>query len=166
MTIPEAAQLVIQAASMAKGGDVFVLDMGAPVRIADLAQRMINLMGLSVQDKENPDGDIEIQYIGLRPAEKLYEELLIGSNVNGTEHPRIMRADEDSLPTEVLSDLLDDLMVASDQLDYGRAREILMHAVKEYEPNNGIDDLVWVRKSSSGKDHEDRTVVEFPKSGQ
>jgi FlaA1/EpsC-like NDP-sugar epimerase len=164
MTIPEAAQLVIQAASMAKGGDVFVLDMGDPVKIADLAHRMINLMGLSVQDKENPDGDIEIQYIGLRPAEKLYEELLIGSNVNGTEHPRIMRADEDSLAPDVLSNLLEDLIIASDRLDYDRAREILMQAVKEYAPNNGIDDLVWVRKSSSGTDQEDHTVVDFPKS--
>ena len=93
MTIPEAAELVIQAGAMAKGGDVFVLDMGEPVRVKDLAYRMINLMGLSVLDDDNPDGDIEIKYVGLRPAEKLYEELLIGSNVTGTRHPRICRAD-------------------------------------------------------------------------
>lgn len=165
MTIPEAAQLVIQAASMAKGGDVFVLDMGEPVRIEDLAKRMINLMGLSVQSEEIPDGDIEIQYIGLRPAEKLFEELLIGSNVQGTEHPRIMRADEDSLPAEILSQLIDDLVTASDQLDYDRARNILMHAVKEYTPTNGIDDLVWVRKTGSDTGT-DGQVVDFPTRNQ
>ena len=87
MTIPEAAQLVIQAGSMADGGDVFVLDMGKPVRICDLARRMIHLMGLTVRDEQHPDGDIEIAYTGLRPAEKLYEELLIGNNVTGTQHP-------------------------------------------------------------------------------
>ncbi|HSN71579.1 MAG TPA: nucleoside-diphosphate sugar epimerase/dehydratase, partial [Steroidobacteraceae bacterium] len=91
MTIPEAAQLVLQAGSMAKGGDVFVLDMGKPVRIEDLARRMINLMGLTVRDVVHPDGDIEIVYTGLRPAEKLFEELLIGNNVTGTEHSMIMR---------------------------------------------------------------------------
>ena len=87
MTIPEAAQLVIQAGAMATGGDVFVLDMGQPVRIDDLARRLISLMGLTVRDQSNPDGDIEINYMGLRPAEKLFEELLIGANVAGTEHP-------------------------------------------------------------------------------
>ena len=166
MTIPEAAQLVIQAASMAKGGDVFVLDMGEPVRIEDLAKRMINLMGLSVRSEENADGDIEIQYIGLRPAEKLYEELLIGSNAHGTEHPRIMRADEDSLTQETLSQLLDDLAEASDQLDYDSARDILMRAVKEYTPRNGIDDLVWVRKTGSDTGSEGDTVVDFPTRNQ
>jgi len=163
MTIPEAAQLVIQAASMAKGGDVFVLDMGEPVRISDLAHRMISLMGLSVRDEANPDGDIEIQYVGLRPAEKLYEELLIGSNVQGTEHPRIMRADEDALEPGVLSEMLDGLIVASEQLDYETARDILMRVVKEYVPSNGIDDLVWRRKSGTDARAADRTVVDFPK---
>ncbi len=100
MTIPEAAQLVIQAGSMADGGDVFVLDMGKPVRICDLARRMIHLMGMTVRDEQHPDGDIEIAYTGLRPAEKLYEELLIGNNVTGTQHPMILRAIEHSLPWE------------------------------------------------------------------
>ena len=100
MTIPEAAQLVIQAGSMANGGDVFVLDMGKPVRICDLARRMIHLMGLTVRDEQHPDGDIEIAYTGLRPAEKLYEELLIGNNVTGTQHPMILRAIEHFLPWE------------------------------------------------------------------
>ncbi len=97
MTIPEAAQLVIQAGSMAKGGDVFVLDMGRPVRIDDLARRLVNLMGLTVRDANNPEGDIEIEYTGLRTAEKLFEELLIGTNVTGTDHPMIMRAMEHRL---------------------------------------------------------------------
>ena len=97
MTIPEAAELVIQAGSMAKGGDVFVLDMGKPVRIVDLAKKMIRLMGLTVEDESNPDGDIVIAYTGLRPAEKLYEELLIGNNVMETTHPSIRRAEEDFL---------------------------------------------------------------------
>src|SRR5205807_649875 len=97
MTIPEAAQLVIQAGSMAQGGDVFVLDMGRPVRIDDLARRLVSLMGLTVRDAQNPEGDIAIEYTGLRPAEKLFEELLIGSNVTGTDHPMIMRAMEHRL---------------------------------------------------------------------
>ena len=163
MTIPEAAQLVIQAGSMAKGGDVFVLDMGKPVKISDLARRMINLMGLTVRDDDNPDGDIEIQYTGLRPAEKLYEELLIGTNVSGTEHPRILRADEDCLSMDELQQCLDALENASKRLDYDTAREILLRSVQEYNPKNGIDDLVWRKKTgmqmASGFDG----IVDFPK---
>ncbi|MEP7244889.1 MAG: nucleoside-diphosphate sugar epimerase/dehydratase, partial [Gammaproteobacteria bacterium] len=112
MTIPEAAQLVIQAGSMAKGGDVFVLDMGRPVRIDDLARRMISLMGLTVRDAANPDGDIEIEYTGLRTAEKLFEELLIGTNVTGTDHPMILRAMEHSIPWPRMQQLLNELLVA------------------------------------------------------
>ena len=93
-------QLVIQAGAMAKGGDVFALDMSKPVRIADLARRMIKLMGMTVRDEEHRDRDIEIAYTGLRPAEKLFEGLLIGNNVTGTEHPMILRATEHSLPWE------------------------------------------------------------------
>ena len=117
MTIPEAASLVIQAGSMGTGGDVFVLDMGKPVRIRDLAEKMIHLMGLTVRDETHPDGDIEIRYTGLRPAEKLYEELLIGNNVSGTEHRSIMRAEEDFLPWEELKPLLDQLWTACQRLD-------------------------------------------------
>jgi len=102
MTIPEAAQLVIQAGAMGKGGDVFVLDMGESVKIAELAEKMIRLMGMEVKSADNPEGDIEVVYTGLRPGEKLYEELLIGSNVKGTEHPRIMSADEECLTYDVL----------------------------------------------------------------
>lgn len=98
MTIPEAAQLVIQAGSMGQGGDVFVLDMGEPVRIADLAEKMINLTGLTVRTQANPAGEIAIEYSGLRPGEKLYEELLIGDNVASTEHSMIMSANEQFVP--------------------------------------------------------------------
>jgi len=165
MTIPEAAQLVIQAGSMAKGGDVFVLDMGNPVKIADLARRMINLMGMTVRDEANPDGDIEIQFTGLRPAEKLYEELLIGSNVSGTEHPRIMRADEDHLSPQELRECLHGLEAASRDLDHARAREILLRSVSEYNPENGIDDLVWLKmggRDPISKGWADR-IVDFPR---
>jgi len=162
MTIPEAAELVVQAGSMAKGGDVFVLDMGKPVKIHDLACRMINLMGLTVRDEATPEGDIEIQYIGLRPAEKLFEELLIGANVSGTDHPRIMRADEDYLPIDVLLKLLNELMDASLAMDYDKARNILLRAVKEYSPAQEIGDLVWITKQRQGKSQEQDRVVDFP----
>lgn len=146
MTIPEAAQLVIQAGGMASGGDVFVLDMGQPVKIRDLARRMINLMGLTVRDEENPDGDIAIKYTGLRPAERLYEELLIGNDVSGTNHPRIMRANEDYMSFDELLPLIEELRSAADRLDRDRAREVLKLTVAGYEPINGIDDLVWSKK--------------------
>ncbi len=146
MTIPEAAQLVIQAGGMAEGGDVFVLDMGQPVRIRDLARRMINLMGLTVRDEDTPDGDIAIKYTGLRPAERLYEELLIGNDVSGTSHPRIMRANEDYIAFDELLPLIEDLRIAAEHLDRARAREVLKSAVAGYEPANGIDDLVWNKK--------------------
>jgi FlaA1/EpsC-like NDP-sugar epimerase len=143
MTIPEAAQLVIQAGSMAEGGDVFVLDMGEPVKIVDLAARMIRLTGLTVQDSDNPDGDIEIEFTGLRPAEKLYEELLIGENVTGTDHPRIMRAEEHFLPFDHLNSLLSEVSEAAQHLDPGRVREALTRAVREYRPSESIKDLLW-----------------------
>ena len=143
MTIPEAAQLVIQAGSMATGGDVFVLDMGKPVRIDDLARRMINLMGLTVRDTENPDGDIEIHYTGLRPAEKLFEELLIGNNVSGTDHPMILRAMEHSLPWTQLEGLLVQMNVALRGFDCLGVIELLRALVVEYRPSDGLHDLVW-----------------------
>ncbi|MBT8444771.1 MAG: polysaccharide biosynthesis protein, partial [Gammaproteobacteria bacterium] len=143
MTIPEAAQLVIQAGSMGKGGDVFVLDMGKPVRIEDLARRMIHLMGLTVRDEDDPDGDIAIEYMGLRPAEKLYEELLIGNNVMGTEHPMIMRAMEQNMSWSAVKDCLDELWEAASQFDCERAREVLLNNVDGYAPSNGIEDTIW-----------------------
>jgi len=161
MTIPEAAQLVIQAGGMATGGDVFVLDMGEPVRIEDLANRMINLMGLSVRNEDNRDGDIEVEFIGLRPAEKLFEELLIGSNVSGTNHPRIMRANEDFHPTHVLEPMLDDLRAASNRLDYDATREILNRVVLEYSPSKNIDDLIWAQRAGRKTASVSQTVVDI-----
>jgi FlaA1/EpsC-like NDP-sugar epimerase len=146
MTIPEAAQLVIQAGSMAKGGDVFVLDMGRPVRIDDLARRMISLMGLTVRDASNPDGDIEIEYTGLRTAEKLFEELLIGTNVTGTDHPMIMRAMEHSLPWQRMQQLLNELLIALASFDCRRSLALLAESVAEYHATHAINDYVWTRK--------------------
>jgi FlaA1/EpsC-like NDP-sugar epimerase len=148
MTIPEAAQLVIQAGSMGSGGDVFVLEMGSPVRIADLAKRMIQLAGYSIRDDKHPDGDIEIRFTGLRPAEKLFEELLIGKNVTGTEHPRILRAIEHSLSWEQMRQVLDDLAACSSRFDCERAREILVRAVPEYRPVEKVQDHVWLQGGS------------------
>jgi UDP-N-acetylglucosamine 4,6-dehydratase len=147
MTIPEAAQLVLQAGSMAKGGDVFVLDMGRPVRIDDLARRMVNLMGLTVRDGNNPDGDIEIEYTGLRTAEKLFEELLIGTNVTGTDHPMIMRAMEHRLSWPKMEQILNDLLVALASFDCHHALELLSRSVAEYQADVDIRDYVWTRKA-------------------
>jgi FlaA1/EpsC-like NDP-sugar epimerase len=150
MTIPEAVQLVLQAGSMAQGGDVFVLDMGEPVRILDLARRMIHLMGATIRDEANPEGDIEIQFTGLRPGEKLYEELLIGSNVTGTDHPRIMRADEPHLSWKELKDVLATLRAAIEAFDCEAARELILKTVAEYRPSCGIQDLVWQHNQAAG----------------
>jgi FlaA1/EpsC-like NDP-sugar epimerase len=147
MTIPEAGQLVLQAGSMAKGGDVFVLDMGRPVRIDDLARRLVNLMGLTVRDANNPDGDIEIEYTGLRTAEKLFEELLIGSNVAGTDHPMILRAIEHRLSWPKMEQILNDLLVALASFDCHRALELLSMSVAEYQADMEIRDYVWTRKA-------------------
>ncbi|MGO9426819.1 MAG: polysaccharide biosynthesis protein [Steroidobacteraceae bacterium] len=157
MTIPEAAQLVIQAGSMADGGDVFVLDMGKPVRICDLARRMIHLMGLTVRDEQHPDGDIEIAFTGLRPAEKLYEELLIGNNVTGTQHPMILRAIEHSLPWERLRAMLDEILQAMNRFDCPRALQLLGEVVVEYKPAPEAHDLVWAREATLAPD--DRKVT-------
>jgi FlaA1/EpsC-like NDP-sugar epimerase len=162
MTIPEAAELVIQAGSMAKGGDVFVLDMGEPVRIQDLAYRMVNLMGHTVKDERNPEGDIAIEYIGLRPAEKLYGELLIGSNVSGTEHPRILRADEDYLEYDSLAKLVGEMEIALEDLDYKQAHSLLCMAVEEYSPADDVADWVWLSQSDELSSETADTVVEFP----
>ncbi|MDR8015702.1 polysaccharide biosynthesis protein [Ectopseudomonas guguanensis] len=145
MTIPEAAQLVIQAGSLGQGGDVFVLDMGEPVKIADLAEKMIRLSGLSVRDERNPHGDIAIEFTGLRPGEKLYEELLIGEDVKPTEHPMIMRAEEDMLPWEELKTRLKALLVAVNEDDYARVRVLLRETVHGYVPEGEIVDWIHLR---------------------
>lgn len=148
MTIPEAAQLVIQAGAMAKGGDVFVLDMGEPVKIMDLARRIIELSGLTVRDDANPDGDIEIEVTGLRPGEKLYEELLIGDNPQPTSHPRIMKAREDCLPWSELEQKLQALQMALDVNDVGVVRAMLQQLVSGYQPSGEIVDWVHLEQEA------------------
>lgn len=145
MTIPEAAELVIQAGAMGQGGDVFVLDMGEAVKITDLARRMINLSGFSVKDENTPDGDIAISYVGLRPGEKLYEELLIGDNVSETAHPKIMRAQEKVIAWDELQIILSDLQYAATTSDYEEIRNILGKCVDGYMPQCGIED--WLKQN-------------------
>jgi len=143
MTIPEAVELVIQAGAMAHGGEVFVLDMGEPVKIFDLAVKMIHLSGLSVKDKENPDGDIEIRITGLRPGEKLFEELLIGDNVDKTKHPMIMKAKEDRLSWQQLNKVLEQMQTALDACDQPQLRELLVKIVPGFKPQCGIEDILY-----------------------
>nr|QEQ70779.1 putative epimerase/dehydratase [Vibrio parahaemolyticus]QFC18240.1 putative epimerase/dehydratase [Vibrio parahaemolyticus]QOS14683.1 UDP-N-acetyl-alpha-D-glucosamine C6 dehydratase [Vibrio parahaemolyticus]QOS25181.1 UDP-N-acetyl-alpha-D-glucosamine C6 dehydratase [Vibrio parahaemolyticus]QOS25600.1 UDP-N-acetyl-alpha-D-glucosamine C6 dehydratase [Vibrio parahaemolyticus] len=148
MTIPEAAQLVIQAGAMGKGGDVFVLDMGESVKITDLACNLIQLSGLEVKSEANPHGDIEIQFSGLRPGEKLYEELLIGDNVKQTAHERIMTAHEVHLPLKEYELLLNDLDFACHSMDHENIRTLLLSAPTGFNPTDGIGDLVWNHNQS------------------
>lgn len=142
MTVSEAAQLVLQAGAMARGGDVFVLDMGEPVKIAELARNMVELSGLTVRDEANPDGDIEITFNGLRPGEKLYEELLIGDNPTPSEHPRILRSNERFLSWPELGGYLASLKAALDNGDAASVRTLLGQVVPEYRPNSDMVDLV------------------------
>ena len=146
MTIPEAAQLVIQAGAMAEGGDVFVLDMGEPVKIADLARRMVELSGLTVKDTENPDGDIEIEVTGLRPGEKLYEELLIGDNPGPTGHPRIMKAHEEFIAWGELETKITALEMALNTNDIGPMRQMMQELVAGYTPSEEIVDWVYLAR--------------------
>ena len=148
MTIPEATQLVIQASAMARCGDVFVLDMGEPVRILDLAHRMIQLSGLTVRSESNPEGDIAITITGLQPGEKLYEELLIGDNTSTTDHPMIMRVQEDFYSEAEVQVMLDRLEAASKGFDFVAIREILMEFVEGYRALDGIKDWGWIKKST------------------
>jgi FlaA1/EpsC-like NDP-sugar epimerase len=144
MTIPEAAQLVIQAGAMAKGGDVFVLDMGQPVKIMDLARRMVELSGLTVKDEEHPEGDIEIAVTGLRPGEKLYEELLIGDNPKPTVHPRIMKAHEEFIPWAEFETRLNALEMALNVNDGGVIRLMMQQLVAGYTSSDDIVDYVYL----------------------
>jgi FlaA1/EpsC-like NDP-sugar epimerase len=160
MTIPEASQLVLQAGAMAQGGDVFVLDMGKPILIADLARRMVHLAGLSVRDEQNPDGDIEIRYTGLRPAEKLFEELLIGSNVSGTDHPMILRAREHFLPWSEVQALLNKMLAAMGQYDVQSVWDLLRSAVVEYRPSGEIVDKVWARREREKRQKSKVTMLD------
>ncbi len=143
MTIPEAAQLVIQAGAMGRGGDVFVLDMGDPIRIFDLAKRMIHLTGLEVKDENHPQGEVEICFTGLRPGEKLYEELIIGNNVSDTEHIRIMRAEEEVVSWFELDKELEKLKLLIEEDDFKGMREILKESVSGFIPQCEVSDLIW-----------------------
>ncbi len=147
MTIPEAAQLVIQAGAMASGGDVFVLDMGQPLKIIDLAKRMIELSGFRLKDEFNPKGDIGIKVTGLRPGEKLYEELLIGDNPLPTCHPRIMRANEEYLSWDALEEGLNELRLALNINDVPLIIAILKRLVSGYQPEGDVVDWLWMEKS-------------------
>ena len=154
MTIPEAAQLVIQAGAMGAkgdGGDVFVLDMGEPVKISELATKMIHLMGFDVKDDKNPEGDIEIHYTGLRPGEKLYEELLIGDNATGSSHPRIMRAEEEAYSWEEIKSYLDRLELFINQSNCEKVRKLLIEVVKGYQPSSEIEDVLWKEQIINNK---------------
>jgi FlaA1/EpsC-like NDP-sugar epimerase len=148
MTIPEAAQLVVQASAMATGGEVFVLDMGEPVRIIDLARNMVELCGLSLRSESNPGGDIEIVTVGMRPGEKLYEELLIGNNPKPTAHPRIMMASEHHILWSQLRPKLDDLARCIDIGAVAAARALLCELVVEFSPASGIVDWVVVQNAT------------------
>jgi FlaA1/EpsC-like NDP-sugar epimerase len=139
MTIPEAAQLVLQAAAMASGGEVFVLDMGEPVKIIDLARRMVELSGLKVKDSVHPEGDIEIEITGLRAGEKLYEELLIGDNPSPTSHPRIMKAREEFMPWREFETTLERIKLAATREDVTRIKQVLTACVQGYH-DEGIQE--------------------------
>lgn len=149
MTIPEAAQLVLQAGAMGTGGDVFVLDMGEPVRILQLARQMVTLSGLSVRDEQHPEGDIAIQITGLRPGEKLYEELLIGDNPQPTEHPRIMKAHEALLPWEQLQPLLVELQAHMQANEVEALSGLLLRLVSGFKAGPIVDWLSLAQKSTS-----------------
>ncbi|MDN3649323.1 nucleoside-diphosphate sugar epimerase/dehydratase [Reinekea marina] len=142
MTIPEASQLVIQAGAMAKGGDVFVLDMGASVKILDLAHRMIELSGFEVKNDDNPEGDIAVEFTGLRPGEKLFEELLIGESVIGTEHPKILRANEIFVDISEIESSLSAFERAELSFDAKQARTVLEKVVSGFKPNSELVDLL------------------------
>ena len=148
MTIPEAAQLVIQAGAMAKGGDVFILDMGEPVKIIDLARGMIELSGRTVKDEGYLEGDIGIEITGLRPGEKLYEELLIGNNPQATNHPRIMKASESCIPWNILEQHINDIKQAINFNDINKIKSIILNLVSGYAPNENIVDWVYLEQDT------------------
>lgn len=163
MTIPEASQLVIQAGAMGSGGDVFVLDMGQPVKIIELAHRMIRLSGLTLKNEQSPNGDIEVKITGLRPGEKLFEELLIGNNVLGTHHPRIMKANEQLLPWAELRALLLRIDAACHHFNHEQLRSLLLEAPAAFTPTDDICDLVWKARGELKPDliRSSATDIEF-----
>jgi len=151
MSIPEASELVIQAGAMGKGGDVFVLDMGEPVKIIDLAKRLISLSGLDIKDEKNPNGDIQIIFTGLRPGEKLYEELLIGDNVSKTAHKQILRAEEDFISKEEIEVYMHDLRKASEKNDVLTLKKIFRKVIHGYESDETISDIISLQNLENKK---------------
>ena len=168
MTISEASQLVLQSSTMGEGGDVFVLDMGEPVKIVDLARSMIHLSGYHVQDDKGRKDGIEIKYTGLRPGEKLYEELLIGDNAAGTEHPKIMRAEESELPFDVVMQYLQSFEESCLKFDAGKVIEILKNAVIEFNPKSQVTDPIWesYQKLSLNKEKGDSVETNQAEAGK
>ena len=158
MTVQEAAQLVIQAGSMAQGGDVFVLDMSEPIRIVDLARKMVHLMGFAVRDEKDYNGDIPIEYIGLRAGEKLHEELLVSESVTGTEHPKIMRAQEEAFDWQVLEPYLDRLEAACQQVDIDEVKDILFATIEGFDPEFCVQESN-ITYEASGKTRENDSKV-------
>ena len=143
MTIPEAVELVIQSGAMAQGGDVFVLDMGKPVSINDLAIKMIHLSDLQVIDNNNPNGDIKINFTGLRPGEKLYEELLVGEHTIETNNLLIMKAKEVMADWATLRPILDQLQIAASTSSHDKVRKLLIKAVPDFKPQCDVYDLLF-----------------------
>jgi len=146
MSIPEAAQLVIQTSSMAFGGEVFVLDMGKSVRIFDLAKRMISLSGLRLKDEMNPNGDIEIIFTGLRPGEKLYEELLIGNSPEKTAHPKIMKAKEDFHEYKIMEGYISEISDCISNGDVVKAISVLKDVVVEFTPHTKVVEWTYLER--------------------
>jgi FlaA1/EpsC-like NDP-sugar epimerase len=149
MTVSEAAELVIQAGAMGKGGEVFVLNMGEPVKILELAKRMIRLSGMEIKDDQNPEGDIEIIFTGLRPGEKLYEELLIGNNIEATEHQQIFKANEDFIPWKELEEYLNLIKEAESSSDHIKLRDIFVQTVSGYKTERDVVDVIYLEKSKN-----------------
>jgi len=165
MTITEAAQLVLQASALGQGGDVFLLDMGQPVRILDLAKRMIRLSGLEVRDDTHLEGDIAIQFIGLRPAEKLYEELLVGDNASGTGHPMIMRAEEEAMNLVKISEFLERLDKGTQGMDCDLIKAVLIESVSGFEEHQGMHDFVWLKQQEVTDQLSSNVRTLFPDQG-
>ena len=159
MTIPEAAELVLQAGSMGEGGEVFLLDMGESVKIADLARKLIRLMGLEIKSAEQPDGDIEIQFTGLRPGEKLYEELLIADKPYETAHQRIFKARELSLAWDEVKVFLEEADLACHEFDCERVHELLKRAPLGYAPSDSLGDAVWYQEQAPARQARDKTLM-------
>jgi FlaA1/EpsC-like NDP-sugar epimerase len=164
MTNSEAAQLVIQAGAMGKGGDVFVLDMGESVKIKDLAEKLVRLSGLEIKEQSNPNGDIALEYTGLRPGEKLFEELLIGDNVHDTFHERIMTANEAMLSWEDLEPMLNRLDQMCHNFDHEGIREVFCRAPTGFNPTDGICDLVWTARQPKELEIRMAEVINLPRA--